>query len=243
MPALLFIRTQYMKKIYFLPILIACLTIGWVSSLDALPSASTNFRLNSFVFSPGGISAASSGFKMRATMGQPSPVMDPSDPPLSFTYDLYPGFWYTLIALEPDTDGDGLFDTVELGSLCLKYDDADSDDDGIMDGVEDANFNGRIDPGETNPCDPDSDDDGILDGTEKGLTADDIGPDTDTGVFVPDADPATTTDPLDSDTDDDGIPDGKEDANHNGAVDAGETDPTSSNRPKAMPWIYLLLGE
>src|SRR5687768_56126 len=44
--------------------------------------------------------------------------------------------------------------------------DADSDNDGLPDGVEDANQNGRVDPGETDPNDSDTDNDGVDDGTE-----------------------------------------------------------------------------
>ena len=39
---------------------------------------------------------------------------------------------------------------------CTNSNDADTDDDGILDGVEDANQNGQVDSGETNPCDIDS---------------------------------------------------------------------------------------
>ena len=49
--------------------------------------------------------------------------------------------------------------------------DADSDDDGLADGVEDANQNGVMDSGETNPLVADTDSDGILDGTECGVSA------------------------------------------------------------------------
>jgi hypothetical protein len=132
-----------------------------------------------------------------------------------------------------DTDGDGLLDEVEtaVGS-CTDALDADSDDDGLADGVEDSNKNGVVDTGETDPCNPDTDGDGILDGTEQGVTEPVADPDgegpllgTDTGIFVPDADPSSSTDALDNDSDDDGIPDGSEDANQNGFVDSGETDP------------------
>jgi hypothetical protein len=45
----------------------------------------------------------------------------------------------------------------------------------------------------------------------------------------PDADGgATKTDPLNEDTDGGGVIDGAEDANHNGQVDDGEIDPTTS---------------
>jgi subtilisin family serine protease len=136
-----------------------------------------------------------------------------------------------------DSDGDGLPDMLE-DLYCTDPNDADTDDDGILDGVEDANHNGLVDTNETDPCNIDTDGDGIQDGTELGYTDADIGSDTDTGVFKEDRDPATTTDPLDEDTDGDGVNDGDEDVNHNGRVDPGETDPNSA---KAMPWIPLLL--
>ena len=127
------------------------------------------------------------------------------------------------------------------GTQCAPYpNDDDSDDDGILDIDEDANANGTVDAGETDPCNPDSDGDGIQDGTERGVTSKDVGPDTNPEVFIPDADPNTTTDPLDPDCDNDGKLDGEEDTNFNGKIDDGESNPKM--RPaKAMPWILLLL--
>jgi len=94
---------------------------------------------------------------------------------------------------------------------------ADTDDDGISDSAEDANKNGVVDPGETDPCSVDSDGDGIQDGTELGITESVPDPDgdghllgTDTNVFIADADPDTTTDPLNKDSDADGAWDGTE---------------------------------
>ncbi len=84
--------------------------------------------------------------------------------------------------------------------------DVDSDDDGIPDDYEAVLG--------TDPNDPDTDDDGISDGAEFGVDQD--------GVPV---EGSTITDPLNPDTDGDGIPDGVEDANHNGKVDEGETNP------------------
>ena len=116
----------------------------------------------------------------------------------------------------------------------------DSDDDGILDVSEDANHNGMVDSGETDPNNPDTDNDGIQDGTELGFTFADIEPGTDTAFFQPDLDPATKTDPLNPDTDGDRFKDGIEDANQNGRVDPGEADPTIWYL-RAMPWIPLLL--
>jgi hypothetical protein len=124
----------------------------------------------------------------------------------------------------PDTDGDNLLDLLEE-MTGTDPGDADTDDDGIIDGDEDYNLNGIRDADETDPRYPDTDSDGIQDGTELGYTLEDIGPDTDLSVFQPDLYPYQTTDPLEKDTDGDDIPDGDEDANHDGAVDAGETNP------------------
>ena len=108
-----------------------------------------------------------------------------------------------------DSDGDGIPDEIETTSCTSPYD-ADSDNDGIPDGLEDANQNGVVDSEETDPCNADTDGDGIQDGTESGYTHDDVGPDTNLLVFIPDPDPNTTTDPLNDDTDGDGMSDGWE---------------------------------
>lgn len=126
-----------------------------------------------------------------------------------------------------DNDNDYLSDFQENTS-CTDREDADTDDDGIPDGEEDANLDGIVDPGETDPCDSDTDGDGIQDGIELGITS---GHATDTGEsFIPDADAgATVTDPLDEDSDDDGLPDRDEDINFNGMVDEGETSPDNED--------------
>jgi len=135
-----------------------------------------------------------------------------------------------------DSDYDGLPDDLE-NMKCTDPNDADTDEDGIADGIEDKDHDGVVDPGETDPCNIDTDGDGVQDGTEMGYTSGHV-TDTNTGFFQPDLDPLTMTDPLDGDTDDDGLSDGEEDLNHNGKVDTGETDP---NPRRAMPWMLLLL--
>ena len=134
---------------------------------------------------------------------------------------------------------------------CLVSSDADTDDDGIKDGDEDKNHNGIVDAGETDPCNADTDGDGIQDGTELGVTPPVPDPDgeegsllgTDTTKFQPDMDPATNTDPLNADTDGDGVKDGDEDTNHNGRVDAGETDPAVKDAKTASPVFFPVKGK
>jgi hypothetical protein len=134
-------------------------------------------------------------------------------------------------ACDTDDDNDGLTDDAEraLGSSSA---DLDSDDDGLSDVREDRNHDGRTNRRETNPARYDTDGDGLSDGLELGLTrgvADPPGAVKGTGRrFRRDRDPRTKTNPLRADTDGGGFVDGKEDRNHNGRVDKGETDPNKS---------------
>jgi MYXO-CTERM domain-containing protein len=131
---------------------------------------------------------------------------------------------WTISASVLDTDGDGLSDTEE-DTLGTDKNDADSDDDGVIDGEEPHPGDDPDHDGLINALDPDSDDDGLFDGTELGVTAPD--PDTDLTKhnFVADADDSTQTDPEDPDTDGGTVEDGAEDPNHDGKIDAGERDP------------------
>ncbi|HYO56019.1 adventurous gliding motility lipoprotein CglD [Archangium sp.] len=125
-----------------------------------------------------------------------------------------------------DTDQDGVPDGVELGltagidprcaSVPVDADPstrthpvvADTDGDGLKEGQEDTNHDGRLDPGETDPQAPDTDGDGLSDGLERNVTH---------------------TNPLSADTDGDTCADGSEDADRDGVVDGGETDPNDAS--------------
>jgi hypothetical protein len=67
---------------------------------------------------------------------------------------------------DPDTDNDGLLDGIEIddsdGNTTDPLDE-DTDDDFILDGTEDANGNGRVDANETDPNSFDTDGDGVSD--------------------------------------------------------------------------------
>jgi clumping factor A len=125
-----------------------------------------------------------------------------------------------------DADKDGLSDGLEA-TLGTNPNDADSDNDGILDGDEANPSSDPDDDGKSNAADPDSDGDGLLDGTEIGTDC--SHPMSDKATCVPDGDGgATTTSPLERDTDGGGTSDGAEDADKDGVVDAGETDPNNA---------------
>ncbi|WP_437279039.1 hypothetical protein WME90_00355 [Sorangium sp. So ce375] len=128
-----------------------------------------------------------------------------------------------------DTDGDGLGDDLER-AIGTDPDDADTDDDGVRDGDEPNPTDDNDGDGLINPLDVDSDNDGLFDGTELGLGCDGPGTDAAAGKCTPDGDAgATRTSPVDADTDRGGASDGSEDANLNGVVDSGETDPRAGH--------------
>ncbi|MEW5937957.1 MAG: PKD domain-containing protein, partial [Candidatus Thermoplasmatota archaeon] len=145
--------------------------------------------------------------------------------------DGLPDWWeitYGLDYLDPtgdngtagDPDKDFLINLVEYYGDTHPKDD-DTDNDGIIDGNEDANWDAVRQLDEADPHDHDTDDDGLNDGLEIGLSAPQG---KDTKDWQPDMDNTTVTDPLDKDSDDDGIMDGNEDLNKNGRMDAKETD-------------------
>ncbi len=109
----------------------------------------------------------------------------------------------------PDTDGDGILDGLEVFRLGSHPTKRDSDGDGIVDGIEDVNRNGRYDVGETNPMEWDTDGDGLCDGlckVNKGLDL--RGEDKNlNGVYDKDL---HEYDPRTTDTDKDGVLDGHE---------------------------------
>jgi len=142
---------------------------------------------------------------------------------------------------DPDSDDDLIKDGIEVKITKTVPTDADTDDDGLLDSSEDRNKDGVLDGNETNPNKADTDGDGLQDGTEKGLDApqptalDPVGLDTNDAAFIPDADPSTTTNPRNPDTDGGSVSDGDEDLNHNGRIDAGETDPNNKNDDPKPP--------
>jgi hypothetical protein len=159
-----------------------------------------------------------------------------------------------------DSDNDGVRDGVEAGktstvdarcadrfvadadpSTTTNPTDPDSDDDGAIDGAEDQNGNGRLDPGETNPNNPDSDGDGVCDGPDDvagACTGNDdptVNADAD-GDGLPDRLDASPNNP---DSDGDGLCDGGnsvtgvcvsgEDLDNDGLLDVGESDPSRTD--------------
>ena len=127
-----------------------------------------------------------------------------------------------------DTDGDGLSDVFEI-AIGSNPNDADSDDDGVLDGQEANPADDTDGDGLINVLDVDSDNDGLYDGTEQGKGCSDPATDNSKHHCIADADPATTTSPLDPDTDHGGVTDGSEDSNRDGKVDGTETDPTAGH--------------
>ena len=122
-----------------------------------------------------------------------------------------------------DADNDGLIDFLELTVCKTHWQNPDTDGDGLLDGIEDANHNGIIDPGETDPLNLDTDADGLPDGIE----------DANQNGIVD----AGETDPLDPDSDDDGFTDQEE------VICSSDPRDAASRCSVGLPWLILLLGD
>jgi hypothetical protein len=121
---------------------------------------SENYRIPTSVMSGGGAPMDSASYQTESTLGQPSPLMDPANPPWSTNYDLYPGFWYTIETAAVD--------------LCEGDFEPDGDVDGSDLAVFAADF-GRTDCGTGEPCEGNFDEDGDVDGSDLAVFAADFG--------------------------------------------------------------------
>ncbi|HHL32818.1 MAG TPA: hypothetical protein ENJ30_00470 [Desulfobulbaceae bacterium] len=145
----------------------------------------------------------------------------------------------TTNALISDSDGDGIPDGIEDSNNNGRRDSnetdatmTDTDHDGLADGVEDANHNGIVDAGETNPLLNDTDGDGFSDGFEVSLGMNPLHKDvtdSDGDGLVDALENVTCTSANSVDSDGDTLHDGAEDANHNGIVNSGETNPCKAD--------------
>ena len=104
-------------------------------------------------------------------------TLDINEMPLSHDFSL------TAVAIDRMLKVSSSFSS--LSSRSTAADKADTDGDGLLDFAEDANQNGRVDFGETDPRNPDTDGDGLSDGAEHAMGLDPTNPDTD-GDCLPD---------------------------------------------------------
>jgi hypothetical protein len=87
----------------FKTIALVLLLPGIISAADM---TSTSFTNSNTVISSGGSPAGSTSYNTNSTVGQPTPLMDPQDPPFSDDFELFPGFWYTVAAVGRTCPGD-----------------------------------------------------------------------------------------------------------------------------------------
>jgi hypothetical protein len=81
---------------YLFTILMALLAVATVTLTATGEMTSDTYSIPTSVLSGGGGAMTSTSFGADGTVGQPSPLMDPTLPPTSLNYELYPGFWYTV---------------------------------------------------------------------------------------------------------------------------------------------------
>lgn len=80
-----------MKKAVLFILLFTCIAF---SAYSEAAMESTSYKIPTTVLSGGGSPMSSTSYKMDYSLVQPTPLMDPYNPPTSASYDNYPGFWY-----------------------------------------------------------------------------------------------------------------------------------------------------
>ena len=129
-----------MKSGLFIAFFMAVLVLIYGQS-DA-EMTSTNYRITTTVMSGGSGPMGSANFQTNSTVGQPSPLLDPNEPPFSDNYDLYPGFWFTLSTGPlPCEDISSFVQAFGTTNLDIEYNiSCDSEPDGDIDGLDLADF-------------------------------------------------------------------------------------------------------
>ena len=102
-------------------ITILALILMFIPGQTAADMSGTNYRIPTTVVSGGGGPMGSASFQTNGTLGQPSPLPDSADPPFSDSYDLYPGFWYTVANIGLTCPGDNNGDKDVDGSDLAAY--------------------------------------------------------------------------------------------------------------------------
>ena len=124
---------------------IICLAILLLALPAHAAMSSANYRITTTVMSGGGGTMGSSSYALTGTLGQPSPLIDPLDPPFSTSYEMLTGFWYTIggagISNCPaDLNADGSVDEDDLEMLADRFGQTlvsvDTDGDWDMDGSD-----------------------------------------------------------------------------------------------------------
>jgi hypothetical protein len=231
------VKIVYLKDYAFGPLHLTSVSVGlrsdpdWgdiVSSKDSSPPSlkvgseySRDFELNltDYPEKPGKYYVALVWAIREASWGWDTGREDPTGVRRQMSFELLPGI---------DTDGDGLFDPVEVRILATDPRNPDTDGDGLNDGEEvntyrtnplakDTDRDGLPDGDEvqehgTNPLEKDTDRDGLNDGEETSVyQTNPLKPDTD-GDGLSDGDEVNVhrTEPLANDTDGDDLSDGEE---------------------------------
>ncbi|MGA1842916.1 MAG: hypothetical protein ACMUIU_20055 [bacterium] len=89
-----------MKKRFLCIICVLFFILGFAFVVPAW-MGSQSYRIQTSVLSGGGAAMDSASFQMESTLGQPSPLMNSENAPISSNYNLFPGFWYTIDSVLP----------------------------------------------------------------------------------------------------------------------------------------------
>ena len=129
-------------SIQFVSMLI-CTALPFIAASPVLCSTmqSSSYTITADVVSGGGGSLSSATYRLESTIGQPTPIMDQTEPPYSTSYDLYPGFWYAMESAPVCMDITAFAVSFGFMDFDFSYNPVcDFDSDGDVDGIDLFNF-------------------------------------------------------------------------------------------------------
>ncbi len=126
-----------------LVIMLICIAFPFIAASPCLciTMHSSSYTITADVVSGGGGALSSTTYRLQSSIGQPTPIMDQTEPPYSTSYDMYPGFWFAMESPPVCMNITAFAASFGFMDFDFSYNPVcDFDSDGDVDGIDLFNF-------------------------------------------------------------------------------------------------------